>query len=79
MVPLISFPQYRKYKNNKHFFRIFSPEEFEEISFIGSRKIVTTHKVKILPDRNLIYDLLYDTTIADAITEKEYLHNYNPE
>ena len=77
-MPLISFPQHRKYKNNKHFFRIFSLEEFEEISFIGAKKIVTRHKVNILPDRNFIQDLLYDHTIADTITEKEYLYNYTP-
>jgi hypothetical protein len=73
----ISFPQYRKYKNNKNFFRIINAEEFEEISFIGSRKIVVAHKAKILPDRNLILDLLHDPAFAQQITEEEYHQQLN--
>ncbi len=56
----INFPTYRKYKNNKHFFKIISESEFDEISFIGSKAIVTKHIAKILPDRNFISDLLND-------------------
>lgn len=68
----IIFPAYRKYKNNKHFFKIINENEFEEISFIGSKVIVTKHLAKILPDRNLIADLLYDSNIADQSTQEEY-------
>lgn len=68
----IIFPAYRKYKNNKHFFKIINENEFEEISFIGSKLIVTKHLAKILPDRNLIADLLYDSNIADQSTQEEY-------
>lgn len=67
------FPQYRKYKNNKHFFKILSQEAFEEISFIGSKMIVHTTIAKILPDRNFIDDLLNDLgNTAEVITEDEY-------
>lgn len=68
----IIFPAYRKYKNNKHFFKIINENEFEEISFIGPKVIVTKHLAKILPDRNLIADLLYDSNIADQSTQIEY-------
>ena len=68
----IIFPAYRKYKNNKHFFKIINENEFEEISFIGPKVIVTKHLAKILPDRNLIADLLYDSNIADQSTQEEY-------
>lgn len=68
----IIFPAYRKYKNNKNFFKIINENEFEEISFIGSKVIVTKHLAKILPDRNLIADLLYDSNIADQSTQEEY-------
>ena len=71
------FPQYRKYKNNRHFFKITGIGEFEEISFIGTKKIVTLHTAKILPDRNLIHDLLYEPEVADVITEEEYHHQLN--
>ncbi len=69
------FPQYRKYKNNKHFFKIMSDHEFEEISFIGKKKLISTTIAKILPDRNLIADLLNDIgNTAEIITFEEYEH-----
>lgn len=77
MTTAIRFPQYRKYSNNRHFFKIVSATEFEEISFIGSKKIVTQHQAKILPDRNLILDLLQDPSVAETITEEEYQHQLN--
>jgi len=68
-----SFPQYRKYSNNRNFFKISSAEDFEEISFIGSKAIVRQYRAAILPDRNLIQDLLYDPAFAEKITEEEYI------
>lgn len=69
----MKFPIYRKYKNNKHFFKIMSMDEFEEISFIGKKLIVTLHQVTILPDRNFISDLLHDIgNTAEIATEEEY-------
>ena len=69
----MKFPIYRKYKNNKHFFKIISMDEFEEISFIGKKLIVTLHQVIILPDRNFISDLLNDIgNTAEIATEEEY-------
>ena len=46
--------------------------EFEEISFIGSKIVVTKHLAKILPDRNLIADLLYDINFAKHSSKEEY-------
>ena len=34
----IIFPVYRKYKNNKHFFKVISKNNFEEIQIIGNKK-----------------------------------------
>ncbi len=68
-----NFPQYRKYKNNKHFFKIYSESEFDEISFIGTKAIITKHQAKILPDRNFISDLLNDfETTCEFSNEEEY-------
>jgi hypothetical protein len=67
------FPAYRKYKNNKHFFKIISDSEFIEISFIGSKLMETKHVAKILPDRNFIYDLLHDIgNTCELSTQEEY-------
>lgn len=69
----MEFPIYRKYKNNKHFFKIISMDEFEELFFIGKKLIVTLHRVTILPDRNFISDLLNDIgNTAEIATEEEY-------
>jgi len=71
------FPQYRKYSNNRNFFKISSAEDFEEISFIGSRRMVRQYHATILPDRNLIQDLLHDPAFAETITEEEYMNQLN--
>ena len=69
----IVFPTYRKYKNNKHFFKIINASEFDEISFIGSKAMVVKHIAKILPDRNFISDLLNDIgNTCETSTEEEY-------
>ncbi|MES2762481.1 MAG: hypothetical protein V4677_09745 [Bacteroidota bacterium] len=69
----MEFPQYRKYKNNKHFFKIINESEFDEISFIGQKAGVVKHIAKILPDRNFISDLLNDVgNTAELSTEEEY-------
>ena len=72
MSDTLLFPQYRKYKNNKHFFKIVSHTEFEEISFIGNKKIIHTTVAKILPDRNFIADLLNDIGMSEIIAAVEY-------
>jgi hypothetical protein len=70
----IHFPVYRKYKNNKSYFKIIHSRLFEEIQLIGSKKIIKQTEAKLFPEMNFIKDLLinyYD--IADEIDEKEYL------
>lgn len=67
----ITFPAYRKYKNNKNFFKIINENEFEEISFIGKKAIVIKHLARILPDRNLIADLLHDVGNTSELSSQE--------
>lgn len=69
----INYPIYRKYKNNKSYFKIISKEEFEEIQVFGNTYTLHHLKAKILPDRNLIEDLSINyITYCDVISEKEY-------
>lgn len=69
----ISFPQYRRYLNGKSYFCFESADSFEEIRQLGSRWLVEKYEVKILPDRNLVYDLLYDfQAFAEPISAAEY-------
>lgn len=72
----IIFPAYRKYKNNKNFFKIINENEFEEISFIGKKSIVVKHLAKILPDRNFISDLLYDVGNTSELSNQEEYESY---
>jgi hypothetical protein len=69
----ILYPQYRKYLNEKAYFKIISTTEWEEIQVLGSKYILHQFIVKIMPDRNYIYDLTFDYKKNWAkIDEQEY-------
>jgi hypothetical protein len=68
-----TYPQYRKYKNNKAYFKIISAKEWEEKQILGSRVSVHSFEVKILPDRNFIHDMTFDYSESwDVISAEEY-------
>jgi hypothetical protein len=70
----ITYPQFRKYPNNKAFFKIISSTIWEEIQVVGSKHILHHFTVNILPDRNFIYDMTFDyKNNWTAIEEEEYL------
>lgn len=54
----MEFPVYRKYPNEKHFFRVLSEEAFEELFIMGSRYGFREKKADTYPDRLLIQDML---------------------
>jgi len=54
----MEFPQYRKYSNNKGFFKVLSLEKFEEIQIMGAKSFHTVFEAKTFVDRNLIQDML---------------------
>lgn len=56
----MEFPQYRRYKNRKSYFKILNEEEFVEYKLTGKRLESHRFKAKILPDRNYINDMLYN-------------------
>ncbi|HSH64727.1 MAG TPA: hypothetical protein VLB84_02790 [Bacteroidia bacterium] len=55
----ISYPQYRKYKNNKVYFKIISAVEWEELHLTKNSLTLHTFHAKILPDRNYIDDMTF--------------------
>ncbi|MBL7934050.1 MAG: hypothetical protein JNL60_19255 [Bacteroidia bacterium] len=70
----IHFPVYRKYKNNKSYFKIIHPRLFEEIQIVGSRKFIKETEARLFPEMNFVKDLLLNySQMADEITEEEYL------
>lgn len=67
------FPIYRKYPNDKNYFKIISIDEFEELQVYSHGFELRTHKAKILPDRNLIMDMLITQDYWEEISEHEYI------
>ncbi len=69
----IHFPVYRKYKNNKSYFKIIHFKLFEEVQIIGTKKIVKQIEANQFPEILFIKDLVFDYKhMADEITENEY-------
>jgi len=54
----MNFPVYRKYANNLSFFKIISPDSFEELKVTGNYYSIIIIHAKILPERNFIEDML---------------------
>ena len=69
----IDFPVYRKYKNNKRYFKIINPLLFEEIQVIGKRYVIKQTEAKLFPEKIFVRDLIVNQgQMAAVITEKEY-------
>ena len=58
----VHYPQYRKFSTNKAYFKILSDTQWEEIQLIGKKCMLYFFTVKILPDRNYLYDMTFDYT-----------------
>ena len=70
----IKFPLYRKYPNNKSYFKVLSAESFEEIQVVGSKYLLTRVNAQILPDRYFIADMIEASSHWVKIDEVEYAH-----
>ena len=72
----MEFPQYRRYKNGKSYFKIINVNSFIEyklsLKHIEEFKIVAI----ILPDRNYIQDMLTDYEDFWEIIEEKDLTNF---
>jgi hypothetical protein len=67
------YPQYRKYKDNKAFFKIISETEWEEVRIMAEHYSLHSFRVKIMPDRNLLHDMMFDYEGHwEKIGEEEY-------
>lgn len=74
----MNFPVYRKYKNDKSFFKISSFREFEELKIWGSKYSIHSIKADILPDRNFIHDMLNNINqYWEEIEAPEYQEKLN--
>ena len=69
----ISFPLFRKFDHERSFFKIISPTQFVEIQIMGKRYFKYDVHAKILPDFQLITDIinLHNNHWIEA-TEEEF-------
>ena len=69
----MDYPQYRKYLNDKAYFKITSATAWEEIQVLGSKYLLHQFTVNIFPDRNFIHDMTFEyENNWKKITEAEY-------
>jgi hypothetical protein len=72
--PEMNFPIYRRYANGKSYFQILNPSELLEVQLIGKYFVKHRLVAKILPERNLISDLIaLEGGQIEALTEAEFL------
>lgn len=67
------FPVYRKYTNNKNYFKIISTSEFIEISVVGKQVVIKKIEAKIYPDKLFILDLINCINSILKISEEEFI------
>jgi len=69
----INFPVYRKYKNNKSYFKILDARNFEELQIVGAKVFLNKIKAISFPEINFIHDLLFNfLEMAEEISEGEF-------
>ncbi|MDA7730485.1 hypothetical protein N8833_01820 [Salibacteraceae bacterium] len=70
----MDFPVYLKFENEKHFFKILSDSEFEEITVIGNKYDIFLFKAEIYPDKLRIQEMIKnENNYWVPIAEEEYL------
>lgn len=69
----MKFPAYRKYPNEKNFFKIVSPHAFEELQIVGSKVLLNEVQAKQYPEMVMIANLLEDSNLAIPIAEAEFM------
>lgn len=73
MTMATTYPQYRKYKNNKVYFKIISDTEWEELHVSANSYTLYSFVAKILPDRNYLADMTFEYEANwDTVEEAEY-------
>ena len=70
----MTFPQYRKNQNGKHFYKINSEIDFEEIQIIGEKYIIMKTLAKIYPDKIRVQEMLHlNTLLYQIISESDFI------
>ena len=72
----MDFPQFRKYKNGQSYFEILSENEFLEYKIQINKVEKELFTARILPDRNMINDMLYNYEDHWDEVEKEDLEYF---
>ncbi len=69
----MEYPVYRKYPNDKSFFKINSESHFDELKLTGDKAEIHHFEAKIHPDRVFIQDMIaMENEHWTASTAKEF-------
>jgi len=69
----VEFPIFRKYNNNKSYFRIDNASSLTEVQRIGKYYVIHTLEAKILPERIMIDDLINLMSVGvEKVAREEY-------
>jgi hypothetical protein len=75
---MIDFPLYRKFSDNKTFYKIHSPKSFLEIKLMGKFYFRNEIEAKQFPEMLLINDMIkLEVGEWIAIDENEFEENYS--
>jgi hypothetical protein len=74
-----SFPKFRKYANNKSFFKIESDLEWTEIQLMGSKKLIHHFYAHQYPEKLFLHSLInFEMNGVVDSNETEFEHLINP-
>ncbi len=68
----MNFPVFRKYRNDRSYFKIINPMLLEEIQIVGKQRVIHRLVANLYPDKLFIRDLLLNERLTDEISEEEY-------
>lgn len=66
------FPQYRKFANGKHFYKIVDERSFEEIQLVGNKKHRFIFTAKKYPEIIRIQDMIENHELFFVINEEDW-------
>lgn len=68
----MEFPQFRKLKNGRSYYRIDAANEFTELQQVGSKWLKYEFKVAQYPDKMLLQDMLQQQDPYLVVSAGEY-------
>lgn len=68
----MDFPQYRKLRNEKVFYRILDDRHFDEVQIVGTKANFFQHKAEQYPEILRIQDMLMESPYFTDSSQQEF-------